>query len=273
MYKLLLATDQPVIRELFEHGIAWDREGFSKPIITDTPKEAIALLKTKPIDAVGFYLCNIQADTLLLYLQAERASLPIFSVYPTAEKQVVVLKELSKLLNRLHSDFADEVYDEAAMMDIAREELTHLLLSGGITKKEVLIRWLQMIRARIAYDEPCMLFELDMPQGEVYLTNLWHHGQERLENALRSNFFNRYAEGIYYAVAVLSNRHIRLVAVQGRGLNLDTATLARKTNAHVRDTIETIKEYLDLDIRVVESGLLNSLTDFIVEPEGKTTQA
>ena len=271
MYKLLLTTDQPAIRELFEHGIAWEREGYSQPIITDSPLEAINLLRTKPIDAVGFYLCNVKVDPLMNYLQADRGSLPVFSVYQTAEKQRVVLKELRGLLSRLHSDFADEVYDEGAMMSIVREELTHSLLSGEITKKEVMVRWLQMIRAEIAYEGPCMLFELDMPQGEVYMTDLWHHGQERLENALRANFFNRYAEGIYYAVAVLTNRHIRLVAIPRNGLQLDTASLARKTNAHVRDTIETIKEYLDLDICVQESGLLNSLADFIVHQDQKTT--
>lgn len=267
MYKLLLATDQPSVIELFENGIAWENEGFQKPIIVPTATEAIDLLKSRPIEAVGFHLSKKQADPLLNYLQDERPTLPIFETYSTAKKQLPVIADLRHLLNRLHEDFADEVYDEETMMGIVRDELTHTLLSGEITKKEVLIRLLQMIRSNIAYDKPCMLFELDMPQGDVYLSDRWHHGQERLENALRSNFFGRYVDDIYYAVAVLTNRHIRLVAVPRQNLSIDPAAFSAKTTAHVLDSILSIKEYLDLDIQVMESGIVQSLTDFIVHPE------
>lgn len=272
MYKLLLATDQSSVRTLFENGISWEKEGFSKPLVVTTAEEAIALLKSKPIDAVSFHLRKNQAEPLMNYLLDERPTLPIFECYASPDKQLAVLMDLKNLLNRLHADFADEVYDEAQMMDIVRDELTHSLLSGEITKKEVLLRWLQLIRARLDYDKPCMLFELDMPQGEVYLADRWHHGQERLENALRSNFFGRYVEDIYYAVAVLSNRHIRLVAIPRVGLLMDGASFSSKTTAHVLDSIQNIKEYLDLDIRVLDSGMLHSLTDFIVHSEDAVKQ-
>ncbi len=265
MYKLLLTTDHPTVRELFETGIDFETLGFSKPIVVQTPEEAIDALKSKAVDACGFYLKNVDADPLLSFLQTERPTLPIFTVYAQKQKQLDVLKELQTLLDRLHLDFADEVYDEEAMMDIVREELVHSLLAGDIEKKEVVERWLQLIRSNIDPKKACILFELDMPQGEIYLSDRWHHGMERLENALRKNFFNRYQEDVYYGVAVLTNRHIRVVAIPNKELKVTKAALNKTAKAHVLDTIEYIKEYLDLDINVQEVGAVASLLDFVVE--------
>ena len=108
-------------------------------------------------------------------------------------------------------------------------------------------------------DRPCFVIDFDLPQGEIYLSDRWHYGRERLENALRSNFFGRYVDNIYYGVAVLTTRHIRLFACQRRDSQEDLEAINQRVQRHVEKTVADIKEYLDLDLNIEQYTVLRNI--------------
>ena len=273
MYKLLLVTDRDDLLTLFHDQIPWGNLNCRSPYMASSPQEAIDLLNTKAIDAVGYRFFSVDGMALTKFLRYGRPSLPIFQICTECEQQCVVLKQTVAVLDRLHTDYADEYYDEEAMLTIQRDELVHDLLAGRIQDWDVLQRELKLVRAHVSLDEPCILYEIDMPQGDVYLSEHRGHAQKRLECALRNNFFGRYVEGIYYAVAVLTPRHIRIVCMLMHGQTAQTAeALGQRTDAHIQDSIQKIKEYLDLDMTVKESAWLSSLKDLLYQPQEEAAE-
>jgi len=123
-----------------------------------------------------------------------------------------------------------------------------------------------MLRAYVSVDKKCVLYDFDMPQGEVYLMNQWHYGSERLENALRNNFFGRFYDDLYYCVAVLTPRHIRVMACQrSEGEDEEAERLLQRADMHVSQAVEDIKEYLGLDLLLAETHLLDNPKALIQE--------
>ena len=264
MYKLLLATDQEDVYSLFRDQIRWAGLNCRAPYLASTPEEAISLLNSKAIDAVGYRFTRPDGIQLTKFLRYGRPSLPIFLVSSDKDEQISTLKQTVKVLDRLHADMTDEYYDEEAMLTLQRDELVHSLLAGEQKDWASVTRELKLVRAHVSLDQPCVLYEIDMPQGEVYLSEHHGHAQQRLESALRNNFFGRYVEGIYYAVAVLTPRHIRVVCMPMHGQEPETPDdFGRRTDAHINESILKIKEYLDLDMMVVESAFLDSLQDLL----------
>ena len=260
MYKLLLVTDRTDIQAMFRDKINWARLDCRAPYFAYGPQEAIDLLNSKAIDAVGYRLEKQDAFPLTKFLRYGRPSLPIFEVNDDPQKQMVALRQLTAVLNRLHSDIYDDYYDEEAMLTIQRDELVHQLLAGELTDWESVKREMKLIRSHVSLDQPCVLYDIDMPQGEVYLSEHRGHAQQRLESALRNNFFGRYVEGIYYAVAVLTPRHIRIVCMPMHGQEKETPeAMGKRTDAHIAESIQRIKEFLDLDMEVTRSAWMESL--------------
>lgn len=264
MYKLLLVTDREDIRSLFQNQLDWQKTSFRPPYLAASAQEGIDLLNSKAIDAVGYLLPGEDAMPLKRFLRYGRPSLPIFAVCDRAEDQMKVLRELTRVLDRLHADISDDYYDEEAMLTIQRDELVHSLLCGELRDWEAVKRSFKMIRSHVSLDHPSILYEIDMPQGDVYLSSHSGRAQERLERALRNNFFGRYVDGIYYAVAVLTPRHIRVVCLPMHGKEPETIdALGAMTDAHIRDSIQKIKEFLDLDLTVTQSAWLDSVQDLL----------
>ncbi len=265
MYKLLLVTDQADARALFRDQMDWAKTNFRPPLIASSAQEGIDLINSKAIDAVGYRFAS-KADAMPLkrFLRYGRPSLPIFTVCDSVSQQQLVLKELSAVLDRLHADFADDYYDEEAMLTIQRDELVHALLCGQLQDWDAVKRSFKLIRSHVSLDHPSILYEIDMPQGDVYLAGHSGQAEKRLESALRNNFFGRYVDGIYYAVAVLTPRHIRVVCLPMHGKEPETIeALGAMTDAHIRDSIQKIKEYLDLDLQVTQSAWLDSVQDLL----------
>ena len=75
------------------------------------------------------------------------------------------------------ADFADD-YDADAMLRLQRDELIHSLLAGELNDWPMVERELKLIRARFDASKPCILYEVDMPQGDVYLSEHHGHGHE-----------------------------------------------------------------------------------------------
>lgn len=263
MYKLLLVTDREDIQALFRDQINWALLNCREPLITASAHEAIELLNSKAIDAVGYHMPKKAALELVQFLRYGRPSLPIFEVHSHLNKQMVVLEEMRRILDRLHADFADD-YDADAMLRLQRDELIHSLLAGELNDWPMVERELKLIRARFDASKPCILYEIDMPQGDVYLSEHHGHAQQRLERAMRNNFFGRAVEGIYYAVAVLTPRHIRVVCLPMYGDEAEAPeSFAQRADEHVQDSIGRIKEYLDLDMNVCESAWLSSIQELM----------
>lgn len=261
MYKLLLVTDQENIRHMFQHQIDWTALQCREPLIADSAGEAIEYLGSRAIDAVGYFMDRSKGRDLIHFLICSRPSLPIYQVVEDLDKQLMILKEMQTVLNRLHADFSDDYYDEETMLNLQRDELTHNMLCGAIEHWENLERGLKLIRSKADINGACVLYEIDLPQGEVYVSE-HRHAQERLESALRNNFFGRYVEGIYYAVAVLTPRHIRLVCIPMVGKPAESnEAFAARADRHVQENIQRIKEYLDLDMRILQSVWLSSLRE------------
>ena len=264
MYKLLLVTDRDDILTQFKDQIDWPKLNCRAPYTASTPQEAIDLLNSKAIDAVGYRFFSTDGMLLTRFLRYGRPSLPIFQICERWEDEVPVIKQTISVLDRLHADSSDEYYDEEAMLTLQRDELVHALLAGELTNWDYVIREMKLIRAHVSLDEPCVLYEIDMPQGDVYLSEHQGHAQQRLERALRNNFFGRYVEGIYYAVAVLTPRHIRVVCMPMHGQKKESPeALGRRTDSHINESIQKIKEYLDLDMTVVQSAWLESVKDLL----------
>lgn len=260
MYKLLLVTDREDILSLFRDQVKWPELNCRTPYAARTAQDAIDLLNTKAIDAVGYRLAAEDALPLKKFLRYGRPSLPIFEVTDDPEKQRIALRHAVAVLDRLHADAYDDYYDEEAMLTIQRDELVHALLAGEMRDWEAVKREMKLIRAHVSLDKPCVLYEIDMPQGEVYLSEHRGHAQQRLESALRNNFFGRYVDGVYYAVAVLTPRHIRVVCMPVHGHEPESPeALGDRTDAHIAESIQKIKEYLDLDLNVTQSAWLDSV--------------
>lgn len=270
MYKLLLATDRAQVAAFFRDGVDWHRMGYHHPYIVSSSQEAVIALESKAVDAVGYLLEKSDGKNLNRYLRFGRPSLPVFEVTEDGNKQVKILQELLRVMDRLHADFYDEYYDPETVMTQLKDEFIHDLLSGKISDFSYVQRLLIYLRARFDPEKPLMLFDIDMPQGEIYMSERHDPAlrQERLEAALRNNFFGRYQDDIFYGVAVVSPRHIRLVAIPAEGAG-NISTLSDKVRQHVEDSFEMVKNYLELDMNISRICILESIRELMAPVDSK----
>lgn len=249
MYRLLIATNEPEVLSQLNASVDWASLNFRQPTVVSDAEEAIQNMESHRVDCIAYMLNGDEARQLSNYLNTVRPSLPIFEIRRSLDAQMRILNDMRRVLDRLHDDSSDEVYDEKTIMSMLRDELMHNLLAGEISGEKELRGRLQMLRSHLSLGRPCMLYEFDLPQGEVYLNFQWHYGSERLEHALRNNFFGRYYEDLYYQVAVLTPRHIRLIVCQRDDReNEPEDSLAQRADQHVSQVLEQIREYLDLDM-------------------------
>ena len=260
MYRLLVVTNEPTVLDRVNSTMEWETLNFNPPMIVNTAEQAIDTMETKRVDCVAYMLSSGEARKLSNYLNNIRPSLPIFEIRRKPEAQIAILHDMQKVLDRLHGDYADEVYDEKAIMSILRDELTHNLLAGEVTSEKELRARLEMLRSHLSLTKQCVVYEFDLPQGEVYLNSQWHYGSERLEKALRNNFFGRYYEDLYYQVAVLTPRNIRVMVCQRDDReNEPEDSLVERADKHVAKVLEDIKEYLGLDMIMTHREALRSI--------------
>ena len=260
MYRVLIATNEPSVLDTLNASVEWENQNFQAPIVVNCADEAISVMESKRVDCIAYMLESAEARRLSNYLNNVRPSLPIFEIRRGLEEQKRIVGDMRRLLDRLHDDATDGDYDEETVMNMIRDELTHNLLAGDIRDENVLCGRLQMMRSHLSVDKPCVMYDFDLPQGEVYLSFQWHYGSERLENALRNNFFGRYYEDLYYIVAVLTPRHIRLVVCQRDDReNEPEESLLERADQHVHQVLDSINEYLGLDMVMENRMVIPSL--------------
>lgn len=259
MYKLLLVTDREEVIAAFDKVPDLQGMMFSPITIIRDIREAISYLESNAVDAVGYSIRFSDVSPLHQYLVDVRPSLPIFQTHHHDDTLLAELIRIRKFLDSLHGDYADGEYDEAAVLEYLRDELMHQLLARQIDNPKELKSRMKLVRSQLALDKPCYLVDFDLPQGEVYLSDRWHYGRERLENCLRTNFFGRYVDNIYYGVAVLTPRHIRLLACPRQNSQEDMQTISQRAQRHIEKSVADIKEYLDLDLNVEQYTLLDNI--------------
>lgn len=267
MYKLLLATDQRDILDMFSEITDWENRGFRAPRTAVNAQEAIACLEKHHVDAVAYRLNAQEENKLYQKLLQSYPDLPIFRLARNISEQMAVLSELKALLNRTHADFTNEYYGIADMMKLCRNDFMRALLSGSITDSRDLISKLRLLRIPVDVDKPCVLLDMDLPQGDEYLAGRWHYGSERLEVALR-NFFGTVLDGLSISVAVVTPHLIRLLAcpLEGQDAMEGEESLTGLVEDHVRDAIEQIREYLALEVRLSGMHVLENITALAAQP-------
>ena len=263
MYKLLLVTDREEVIDTFAkvHNLA-DMMMDPVTVIRDIP-EAIAYLERNAVDAVGYSFRLTDPAPLHTYLMDVRPSMPIFQTHHHDNTLHDELIRVRAFLDRMRMDDSQEGMDEAQALQYLRDELMHQLLAREIPSPAELKSRLKLVRAQnISTDKPAFLFDFDMPQGELYLDGRWRYGRQRLESALRNNFIGRYADGIHYGVAMLSPRHIRLIACQSKGGKDESPQdCERRVRAYVDDKVSRIKQYLDLELELEQFTVLSSINE------------
>lgn len=270
MYRVLIATNEDNVLDPLNAVTDWQAINFHPPVMVSSAEEAIRVIETQRVDCVAYMMDKYNVHRLNQYLSSVRPSLPVFQIKRKLEDQQAVLQDVRRILDRLHTDMSDAEYDENTIMDMLRDELTHDLICGDIQSEDVLRGRLQLLRSFVSPDKPCVQYDFDMPQGEVYLSSLWHYGSERLENALRNSFFGRFYEELYYGVAVLTPRHIRVVAAQRVDGETETGEgLLERADAHARQAVEDIKSYLGLDLVLTDARVLPSLASLTREKADK----
>ncbi len=262
MYKLLLVTDRAEVKDAFLNVTDLKDMMFAPITIIDNALDAIDYLESNAIDAVGYSVRHTDVGPLHQYLVESRPSLPIFQSHEHDDTLRQELHRIRRFLDSLHADYSDDDYDEASILEYLRDELMHQMMAREVETRDEIKSRLKLVRAHLNTDKPCYLFDFDLPQGEVYLADRWHYGRERLEHALRGNFFNRYVDGVYYAVAVLTPRHIRVLAcARQNSPDKNAIDLGYEVQNHVEKKLAEIKEYLDLDLDLEQFTVLNSILD------------
>jgi len=264
MYRVLIVSNETGIMDSLNATLDWAGMNFYKPVIAADYDQAIHTIETQRIDCIGYMLDAAESNKLNMYLTSVRPSLPVFQVRRELKQQIEDVREVRRLLDRLSADLADEVLDPETVLEMLREELVHDLLEGNIIDDSSIHSRLIMLRSNVSEDKPCVVMDYDLPQGEIYLGSRWHYGRERLENALRNNFFGKYHENIYYTVAVLNPCHIRVLACQRNDKErIDDTSLLVQVNDHVREVNENIKAYLNLDMEQISCRLYYDLYDLV----------
>ena len=254
MYRLLLiakpsdAAEQTLLRA----------QGYDPVHYVPDITAAVERLSQKSYDAVGT-LSHADFEQLSTQLKAANINTPAFVLSYEPEQQNLILKDVRHLLHRLHVDYIDEQYSLEELSSIVQYEMLHNLLSGKANDSKKLYRWFDMLRSDIPLNLPCRVYSLGLPQGDLYLTDHWHHGQQRLQKALEMNFFSHINQIRYCAVSFISPVEARLLLVPDSAEDSDSLTDALD-NA-VLHTVNEIKSYLDLDIDVYQAGTAACIAD------------
>jgi hypothetical protein len=171
------------------------------------------------------------------------------------------------LLNRTHADFSNEDYGIGDMMKLCRNDFMRTLLSGSVPDSREILSKVKLLRFGIDVDKPCVLMDMNLPQGDEYLAGRWHYGSERLEVALR-NFFGTETDGLTFHVAVVTPQLLRMLAcpLEEHCGKEGEESLTGLVENHVRDAIGQIGEYLALEICIKGTRVLKNITALASQP-------
>ena len=216
MYKLLLVTDKPQVRTVFDSVEDWDKQGFRPPHVRTCAAEAEDCLQKHHADGIFLSVPAEDEQQLMLLLDSRYPLTPVVEAPDQRDELLRNLNELRWLLNRVRADYSNDRYDEAEMLRLVRHAYFRRVLQGQEKDPVRVRRCLRMMRSRMDPDKPCVLMHLTIPDEDGYLSGHWSYGADRLEVAMR-NFFGAELEGMRILVSVLPDERIYLIACPMRG--------------------------------------------------------
>ena len=197
------------------------------------------------------------------WMDENQPHIPIFKLTDDAQQQLAIIREVELLLNQIHTDNSDDDYDEVGNFAAARERWMKYLLSRLAPTKQDILKQQRLYRSSDDAEKPCIYVRISIPEGDMFITERWHYGSERLATALR-NFFGETYRQMNIHIAVVSPEEVRLVFSprpdSPAGITPDT-----KIREYVEETIEQIQRYLGLSMSLSELRILNGLTDFAAD--------
>ena len=249
MYKLMLVTDQKNIRDLFDQFDDWNTLGFERPVILDNISEAKAVLDRGGADAVSYLLPKDAGQEFFSFLSRHAE---IVGVEP-ADNEERLRRELNVARRVLHEREEEPCYDD--VLPMLQNDFYASILCGSSYSQENLEKRVQMLKLDICVDAPAAIASLRMPQGEIFLDEIWRYGRERLENALR-NLFEREDHAIRYVLNMINPHHMRMLALPKQ--EIDAMTLETLMQEHLMNAQEDLKEYFDLEMDVHRISIYDS---------------
>lgn len=248
MYRLLVVTDQQDVKQTIEQIEDWEQMGFRAPKVVQNTEEALERLQNHRVDGIGVRVNEQEKEKMVHVLKKDYPNLPIIHLSTKKEKQVEIVQQLKLFLNRINADYSNDAYSKDEMIEIERNHLIHNLLAGSIHSVDMLKELTNMMRFPISMDAPCMIIEMDTPEGDEYLAGRWRYGSERLEVALR-NFFGNYIVDYYFGIAVVSSTTMRMIIAAFREDDQEHP-IDQKIMDALSEAVESIEQYLDLRINV-----------------------
>lgn len=260
MYRLLIVTKSPKIEKVFADITGWETMGFKPPRIRATFEDAVECMHKHHIDAIGIDEGYAQLDA---WLDENQPQIPIFKVVEDSTQQLAGIREVELLLNQIHSDDSNDDYNEANNFAMARARWMKYLLSRLAPTKHEILKQQRLYRCSDDPEKPCIFARISIPEGDMFITERWHYGSERLAIALR-NFFGEEYEKMNIHIAVVSPEEIRIVFSPKPG-SAEKSMTESEAKEYIEDTIERIQHYLGMNMTLKEIRMLNGLVDFASE--------
>ena len=250
MYQVLLVTDQQDVQEAFDSFPDWRSLGFEPPRIVRTAKEATLLVESGAADAVAYVLPKDEGQSFFSFL----TQYPQIRCMEAASDPLRLRRALGSLRRALHEQSADDAHTD--VLPLLQAEFFRGLLEDAPAPIDALRARAAALNIELALDAPVCLVRLQLPQGEVYLNEVWRYGRERLELALR-NFFERDEPGLRYVLYVLSPREIKLLACPKAPIGGEELR-RRVTERLAQGRAETL-EYLELEVKIQSIAFYENL--------------
>lgn len=267
MYKLLLTTNDPAVREAFA-AVAWENLGFKEPRLAASVDEALASLKAYHADAIAIALPAEEDAALIEKLMCAYPDLPVMEAPKKRGEVELRTLELRKLLVRLNADISNDSYTLSDQLMLCRHEYFRAMMDRRIPSAKDVERMLRLVRSKMDPHRPCVVAELKMPDGSDFLRGRWHYGPERLEMALR-NIFGVEVAGLRILSCVLPGERIVLLGCPMLYHELETqeSSITGVVSNHVQECISHVDEYLGIDLSIAAMHVLPALTAMAADQE------
>ncbi len=261
MYKLLLITDQAEVLDAFDQVGNWERTGFKYPHIRHDLEGTKDSLAKHHADGIAIAVSPEEEEKILAYLQENFPAVSIFQAGRTRQEVLRYLNELNILLNRLHADFSNDRFTQADMLQECRHEFFRKVMTGKVATPEELVRNMRLLRSRMDADRPCLLIELGQKEADDgQLEGRWHYGTDRLELTLRKSLGGDFG-GIHVLPTVHPDGRILVLACPLHGVETAVSgdSMTAMITDHIREGINHLKEYFDLELTLKEIRILPAL--------------
>lgn len=245
MYKLLLVSDKPEVRELYEHFTEWEMLGFERPVVAANACDGIEQLDKGRFDAISSLLSVGEGKRFFAYL----SNRPEMLGMETARDEAGLRREIGCARRTLTSrDAARKTKQVDDLTRAMQPEFFCDLLRGAAYNGEKIDERLSALKIKtIDPSRPVCTASFRLPQGEYFLSEVWRYGRERLENALK-NIFEQVDAQMRFVLLVINPHHMRLIGLPLTEMTAEEAHA--KTQAHLEHCAQMLEQYFELTLTV-----------------------